>query len=405
MAMNTATLPDIRVAERRSPAPLPPTQRFTLDGSDELESHLARTCKRVLDGVQDIVPSDKLEALLLGGGYGRGEGGVLRTQIGDEPYNDLEFYVCLRGNRFLNERRYRAALHELAHRLSAGARVEVEFKIFSLARLRHSAPAMFYYDLVMGHRWLRGNESLLGGCEHHHDAKRLPLSEATRLMMNRCSGLLFARERLHRQSFTAEDADFVGRNFAKAQLAFGDAVLTAFGQYHHSCLERQDRLLRLKTCENLPWSSEIRRNHAVGVEFKLHPYRTSAPVETLKAQGEELAALGVQLWLWLESRRLRRPFLSAREYALSSVGKCPEQKAWRSCLANALVFGPAILLNAGASRHPGEKILHSLALLLWEAETLSEAPILRRVQADLRISSVEYSDLLQRYRAIWNRFN
>src|SRR6266545_2727283 len=57
-------------------------ERFTLDGGAELEEHLAHTCESVLAGVRGIIPARKLEALLLGGGYGRGEGGVLRTETG-----------------------------------------------------------------------------------------------------------------------------------------------------------------------------------------------------------------------------------------------------------------------------------------------------------------------------------
>ncbi|PYL00604.1 MAG: hypothetical protein DME19_04505, partial [Verrucomicrobia bacterium] len=82
-------------------------------------------------------------------------------------------------------------------------------------------------------------------------AERIPLCEATRLLMNRCSGLLFARERLECAEFSPVDADFVERNLAKAQLAFGDAVLTAFGRYHWSCLERHKRLKSLKMPEAL----------------------------------------------------------------------------------------------------------------------------------------------------------
>ncbi|HTA30876.1 MAG TPA: hypothetical protein VK731_10335, partial [Candidatus Cybelea sp.] len=51
--------------------------RFTLDGDDNMERHLARTCRACLAGVRQVVPENKLEALMLGGGYGRGEGGVL----------------------------------------------------------------------------------------------------------------------------------------------------------------------------------------------------------------------------------------------------------------------------------------------------------------------------------------
>ncbi len=61
-------------------------------------------------------------------------------------------------------------------------------------------------------------------------------------MFNRCSGLLLARELLRKSALSSEEADFIGRNLAKMQLALGDAVLTAFGQYHWSAWERHRRL-------------------------------------------------------------------------------------------------------------------------------------------------------------------
>jgi hypothetical protein len=54
--------------------------RFTLDGSVELEQHLAGVCDAVRDGVKALIPAAKLEGLALAGGYGRGEGGVLRDR-------------------------------------------------------------------------------------------------------------------------------------------------------------------------------------------------------------------------------------------------------------------------------------------------------------------------------------
>ena len=150
----------VKPAARTSP-------RFTIDGSDELERHLARACEQVRTEVLALVSAQRLEAILLGGGYGRGEGGVLKTETGDRPYNDLEFYVCLRGSQLLNERRYSGALHTLAQKLSTAVGVDVEFKLVSLRKLRRSPVSMFYYDLVMGHRWLWGTEDLLASCAHH----------------------------------------------------------------------------------------------------------------------------------------------------------------------------------------------------------------------------------------------
>lgn len=375
--------------------------RFTRDGSAELESHLARTCDQIRDGIQRIIPARKLEALMLGGGYGRGEGGVLKTESGDRPYNDLEFYICVRGNRWLNDWRYSRALHQLARELSPSAGVELEFKIISLHHLRRSPVTMFYYDLVMGHRWLWGDEKLLQGCEHHRVAPNIPLCEATRLLMNRCSGLLFAWQKLERQPFTVEDADFVGRNLAKARLAFGDVVLASVGQYHWSCLERQERLQHLAV--PLPWLAEVRSHHAAGAEFKLHPRRALTPAAMLRSEFEELRALGLLLWLWLESRRLGRSFQSAGEYAMSPIDKCPETNPWRNYLVNVRTFGPTAFFTRRSSRYPRETLFNALALLLWGSWPL-DLQLTRRLQHELRVRN-QAQDIPNAYHSLWAQFN
>src|SRR5205823_5685264 len=115
---------------------------------------------------------------------------------GDEPYNDLEFYLLLRGPVWWNELTYRAGIRKAAHELSASAGIEIEVKVLSLAKLQNSPASMFYYDLLMGHRSLWGQEDLFENCAHHRLGHRIPMEEATRLLMNRCSGLLFAKEKL-----------------------------------------------------------------------------------------------------------------------------------------------------------------------------------------------------------------
>ena len=377
---------------------------FTLDGSNELENHLAQICQDTRASVQSLVPAARLEAILLGGGYGRGEGGVRETPAGDRPYNDLEFYVCLGGNDWLNERRYGEGMHALAEELSRGAGVEVELKLFSLGKLRRSPASMFYYDLVMGHRWILGGEKLLIGCEHHRHAHRIPLSEATRLLMNRGSGLLFARERLQREPFTPDDADFVARNLAKAQLAFGDVVLTAHGQYDWSCRERHQRLRRLKAGEDLPWLPEALAHHFAGLNFKLHPRRTTLPAATLEAQHRQLTALALQVWLWLESRRLRHAFTSARDYALSAINKCSETRLWRTGLVNLKTFGPGVLFTSKAATYPRSRLLHALSLLLFDDAALSDPGLRRCLQSELCTDATTFGDCVASYETLWRRF-
>ena len=397
-----ATLaPDIRsgFVPAARPASKPAT-RFTLNGSNALEHQLAKVCKDVLAGIDRIIPESRLEGIALGGGYGRGEGGVLNTPAGDQPYNDLEFYVFVRGHPWLNERRYGKSLHELIAGLAPGAGVELEFKITSPTQLRRSPPSLFYHDLIMGHRWLLGDDSLFAGCEHQRDAGTIPLSEATRLLMNRCSGLLFAREKLEHERFSAEDADFVCRNIAKTELALGDALLIAFNKYHWSCLERGRRLSELASAEDLPWLEEVRKRHAAGVAFKLEPHRSGHSRDALRAHVREVRLLALRTWLWLESRRLGWDFRSAADYTSSRINKWPGISSWRNGLSNARVFGLQALLLPRNRRHPRERILNALALLLWEQAGASPEST-RTIQRELLL--FEPTAIIPAYRERWRR--
>jgi hypothetical protein len=256
----------------------------------------------------------------------------------------------------------------------------------------------------MGHRWLWGDERLLASCKHHRDAKLIPLHEATRLLMNRCSGLLFAREKLQHEPFAIEDADFIERNLAKAQLAFGDVMLTVFGQYHWSCVERHKRLQHLQLAEPLPWLAEVRHHHAAGVEFKLHPHRSILSTSELSTWHSELTAFSLLIWLWLENRRLHSNFQSARAYALSSQDKCPETSGWRNTLIKAKLFGPATILQHQCTRHPRDRILNVLAVLLWE-NTIPGDEIENWVRKKLARPKNHSGCLIDTYQTLWRHVN
>ena len=398
---------DLQATTQRAQAAaaLTPAPRFTLDGDEALERHLAQTCARVLSGIRGLIPARKLEFVLLGGGYGRGEGGVLRGPAGDRPYNDLEFSVAIKGNRHVNEFRYRRRLEVLGEILSHLADAEVEFKITSLAELARRPVSMFSYDLIVGHRLLWTHPLALGlpGCRHHLGAESIPESEATRLLMNRCSGLLFARSELDRTPFTPTAADFVRRNIAKVQLACGDAVLTALGRYRWSCRERHHRLAQLAANESWPWLDAVLRHHAAGVEFKLHPVTDQSPRDALIALHREVSLLAQQCWLHLESRRLGRSFPSAREYAHDTVNKCPGSNPLLNALLNARANGFRFRAQPSPWRHPRQRIYHALALLLWEPGALTDPALRRQLEVELNLGKRPASEWLPAYRALWSR--
>jgi len=384
--------------------------RFTIDGSDELEARLGALCDTISSAVQEIVPGPKLQSLVLAGGYGRGEGGVLHTAEGDRPYNDFEFYVFTAGNALLNSRRYRSRLQHLEHELSGRAGLHVEFKIESIDKLRHGPVSMFSYDLVSAPRVVCGNHGIFAGCEHHLDATRVPASEGTRLLLNRCTGLLLAREILEKEKLDQSKCDFIGRNLAKAKLAFGDALLTSQGRYHWSCRQRQARLVELCspgesfTGLSKSFIDQLVVYHAQGVQFKLHPQRLNRTAADFLAEQERLCALAAELWLWLESRRLNRPFSSIGEYALTPRPEAPGSFALRNYALNARAFGLSALFDPLSRLYPRERLLSSLPVLLRQPD-LADKPLLREhLRKQLRTEASDWSGFMNAYKQLWSGY-
>jgi hypothetical protein len=379
-------------------------RRFTIDGDEALEASVGLACAQVVSGIRGLIPHSRLEAILLGGGYGRGEGGVLRGADGDRPYNDLEFYVAIRGNRHLNAARYRRRLEVLAEILTHVAGIEVEFKTTSLSEMASKPVSMFSYDLACGHRLLwtgRGADD--GPWLRHLDARAIPLAEATRLLMNRGTGLLLARSKLEAPEFPASASDFVQRNIAKAQLACGDALLVAHGEYHWSCRVRHRRLAALSNSLGFPPLESVLRHHAAGVEFKLRPSMAVAPREPLAALHREVTDLARGCWLATESLRLGPTFNSVREYARARGDKCPGTPAPLNALLNLRADGAQGRRPGALWRHPRGRIYTSLALLLWEPDSGTDPFKRVSLESELGRCTVADGGFAGAYRSLWER--
>ncbi len=380
----------------------PAQQRFTLDGSYRLEEQLEQLCLRVRRSVLHLVPPPKLQALVLGGGYGRGQGGVLQTDAGEAPYNDFEFYVFLRGNHLINHRTHRLKFNQLENELSPAAGMHVEFKIDSLEKFRRGPVSIFSYDLISGHRIVFGSESIFNDCQRHSDPANIAAAEGTRLLLNRCSGLLLAKELLLKNAVTAQESDFIGRNLAKAQLALGDAFLALNGQYHWDCLERARRLRACAPGRFAPMFGQVLRHHSAGVRFKLHPYRETKDLAQLRNEHRQLVALALEEWLWLENERLQTNFCDLWQYALSDVEKCATRGVWRNLLLNLRTFGPIAAFDRAARRYPRQRLLSALPLLLSVHPDDVPADTRRHLQRQLHTRAQDWRDLVTAYKRLWH---
>ena len=202
----------------------------------------------------------RLAGVVLGGGYGRGEGGVKGNgERGTALSNDLDFFAITEdGASGAEMAAIAAALEPISREWTAKLGIDVDFTVRTPWRIRHDERRIMVQELVRGYFDVAGRkgEVLFAGVARH-PAEGIPWGEAARLLMNRGMGLLLAREAAGRglpalpsaggasnddSKMSDADRGFVNRNINKCVLGAGDARLVARRGYRWRAVERADAL-------------------------------------------------------------------------------------------------------------------------------------------------------------------
>jgi len=238
-------------------------------GSKEFNRFIQSTLENIAKSFDFLFSRDELIALVLGGGYGRLEGGVLRTEGNERLYNDLDFFVVSRDIPSWKQSQISRMLKNLHYELSDELGVEVDFSdLKSVSSLAKTPITLMWYDLLCGHQVIWGNKHALQNLPRWK-AEDLGISEALKLMLNRAMGLYFAKNYLD-GSDPEKQADFINRNIHKAYQAISESILITEGNYHHLILERQQLIQKQDLS---PYSSHESLKGLIdtAIEFKLQP--------------------------------------------------------------------------------------------------------------------------------------
>ncbi len=376
-----------------------PAQRFTRYGSYELEQNLQSACERVANEIREIVPLVSLDGLLLAGGFGSGEGGVLATPEGQRAFGEFEFVLLAREGTEPAVQALAVRLEALGERMALWTGAVGTFRITTRQQIADSETSPFLHELARGHRVLIGPESLSASWTRHQEPSAISLQEVTHLLFQRCSGLLCAARRLQRAEFTSEDADAVHRQLSRLELALGDVVLAAHGEYRGSSVERHQRLATFTPAEPVPNLSLIYEMHAWGLSYKLRPTRGVGGRENLQRRLTTLATVARDLWLWLEGRRLGQKFRTAACYADSAINKCPGTSRWESALLSCRLLGLPALFT-GKLAHPRQRLFHALALLLWEPALFNTPRLRAHLARELHHPVRTFAEAAEAYTAL-----
>jgi hypothetical protein len=280
--------------KRRSGGASPVTEQ-----SRVLECHktmLAESCEEAFRGP---------DAIILYGGYGRGEGGWVRERDTWRPYNDYDVLVVG------GEKPARRDLQKLRASLARDLKIhQVDITWTNRLRLALLRPSIFSYDLKHASTLLRGDDTVLRWVRPG-SVGTLPMREAFTLFRTRLWTFLGSTMREDFGKPLADEAARFFRNqMAKATLAAVDVLLLRHGLYHHSYVERVKRVGRLPETsgDDAEWFSWA-------LNEKLHPNGSPLDGPAMLTHYDRTHDLFTRHMLTAISSFLGRPLASVPEVA------------------------------------------------------------------------------------------
>ncbi|MDZ8118700.1 hypothetical protein [Pontiella agarivorans] len=211
--------------------------KYTIKGSEELDARIDDDLEQIRSAV-----APHCDAGILLGGYGRGEGTpFIKADGSQEPFNDYDMIVIVSTVNNVVKARFQRLEQELTEAIG----LRVDLCPYARHRLPGCEFSLLNYEMKYSHMVIWGEDTILDAMPNYrHQA--IPLSEGSRLLMNRGKLLLDIKRRLATaKPFTEEERVRFIKFISKVLLAFGDCALLAAGSYDISYETKKTRISKI----------------------------------------------------------------------------------------------------------------------------------------------------------------
>jgi len=359
-------------------------RRFTVSGSQELENMISYQMDIISNEVQKIFGKNHLAALVLGGGYGKGEGGVCATPEGERTFNDYDFFVITNNISLKLKKRYHEKLKELHKTLTEKFGIDVDFAFpVNRSSIKKLPFTQMWGELKPAHIIVYGDKNILETYPYS-DLSVIPLSEAKKLLLNRGYGLVLARNRIENLIMKGisipdhSEVDFIARNIFKAAIGIGDSLMMKAGLFHHSYVEREKIFKNIESVDK-----EMKKLYSDAIKFKLAP-DLDIETENLKEY------LNITI-------RFFRPVYGSIISGKGSADNC----VFKNIALNFREFGLPSNLK-WVFKYPRERLLFSLPYFLIDDSGFDQFEVCEALNINKKCHKI---DMFRQFTIIWERFN
>ena len=306
-------------------------------------------------------------ALVLIGGYGRGEGTPLIVDGQQQPFNDYDFVVVSVPMGRMRANAVQGRLRSLERTLSQEIVLPVDLQLYPANTLPHCEFSMLNYEMKYGHKVVWGDVDVLQAMPKYPHGQ-IPLSEGTRLLLNRGKLLLDVRRALRSGRILNEEERLRYVKFLfKAILAFGDCALLMTGAYDLSYAVKKKSIEEIVSTD-LPDAAFVVSRYRDALELKEWGDYSFLPEYPLEDEFETVRKYYLRFLQWYEASRcdIEKELSPVAE---KRIFRSPDQPAvWKSAALNSLTFGIREVLQGVSflSEHPRLRLYRSLPVLLGD---------------------------------------
>ena len=373
--------------------------KYTLTGSQAFDNLIDRQLMLVTEEILNLIPQKDIAAILLGGGYGRGEGGVLIENDKEYLYNDYDLFVILKNISYLKKKKYQNKIHLIHEKFTPLFKIDVDVGPLQTVNAISNAPHwMMWYELKNGYKLLWGNKSIKSYFPDYSHEK-MPIMEAYRLLLNRGVGLLLCKQHFETYEET-ESQEFILRNIRKAQLAMGDAFLIKKERFHYSYKRRDEIFSELKQDEDM-LTLGIYDYYKIAYQFKERPHKPNLSKEQYLTEYQNTLQIYEALYCWIFTNKFSQELnLSDYQMIIDDIfTKDVNLKAKIKNIYKNVRFAKNKIDNSMIIKHPRYRLFMTLPYFLFNKQEISCQKLLSCNNC------TDNDDLLKIFLDLWEKNN
>ncbi len=255
--------------------------KLSLKGSTHFEEKMTAVLNNISNDIESSINPDYYKCVILIGGYGRGEGGVINIGNVEFPHNNLDFLIISKGINQNKEMKLREDIDQIISKNCSLLNIDFDLAIFSEMKLNLCEPLVITYDMRYGHKVISGDSKFLKNMCRFSLAN-IPSWDIRNLMVNRGTLLTINDLILSKNHHTMKEIKTVIKHWIKAIIGYGDALLYYNGVYHYSYLEKKIRMSEQKNID-----TSFKKLYDEAMNFRFEPnYERYLQLDLMQFQKE-----------------------------------------------------------------------------------------------------------------------